>query len=565
MRSLLVPLLLVLGACATPVAPTGGPTDTTPPTLVESSPADGTTNVTEPTLTLTFSERLAATAASAVTVTPPSETPPEVRVRARQLEITLPELRDSTTYVVTVGTALADQRNVALRAPITLAFATGDAIDRGRIAGRIRQPDSGAGAGGLAVWAYALDDTLATPDPRVVAPDYRTETADDGAFTLEYLRPGPYSVVAVEDRNRNARADAGERFAAPPSPARFARAVAAPPDSASPPPDSTVSEAEAPRLGAPNTGTAEPATFWVTALDTIPPVAQRVRALSDRRFALRLSEAVTLRDAAALAGAVAMTDSSSGAPVSVTWYQPQASLFEVYAVADRALSPTPLLVTSDGTDALADSAGLALDPFRLSVTPAVRADTVAARFEAFVPAAADSVTLGRDARPGVRFTSPPGALLDVVEVRAGGAPIDVPFVTRDGVTFVADTSASLPVRFSISVPQGDSSAVQRFVRPGPRDLGGVVGRVEADGPVLVELRPEAGAPILVAADPDGAFVADGLVPGPYTLRVWADLDGDGQWSGGQLAPYRPPEPLVLLPQPVQVRARWETEIDPVTL
>ncbi|PAP77023.1 Ig-like domain-containing protein [Rubrivirga marina] len=531
-------LLLVLAGCATPVAPTGGPADTTPPTLVASSPADGSTNVSDRTLRLTFSERLATNAATAVTVTPPTETPPDVSVSARELRITLHELRDSTTYVVTVGTALADQRNVALRAPITLAFATGDAIDRGRIAGTVRRPETGAGVGGVAVWAYALDDTLGTVDPGVAAPDYRTETGADGPFTLEYLRPGPYFVLAIEDRNRNARADAGERFAAPPAPALLARD-----DSTAP----------------------EPAAFFVTTLDTVPPVAQRLRPLSDRRVALRFDEPVRLLDTAAFGEAVAVTDSASGDRRAVSWYQPAASAFEVYGEAAPPFPSTPLLVTSEGTDALADSAGLGAPPFRLSATPPVRADTASARFDAFVPSAPDSVVLGRDVRPGIRFTSPPGALLDAVEVRAVGETLDVPFVTTDGVTFVPDSSATLPARFTVVAPVGDSTASQRFVVPDARDLGALVGRVEADGPVRVEVRPEAGAPVVVAADSTGAFVADGLLPGPYTLRIWVDRDGDGRWSGGRLWPYEPPEPLVFLAQPVQVRARWETEIDPITL
>jgi hypothetical protein len=531
-------LLVALAGCATPVAPTGGPADTTPPSLVASNPADGATNVTERTLTLTFSERLATNAASAVTVTPPTETPPEVSVNARELRVTLPELRDSTTYVVTVGTALADQRNVALRAPITVAFATGDEIDRGRIAGTVRSPGTGAGVGGLAVWAYALDDSLGTVDPGAAAPDYRTETGADGAFTLEYLRPGPFFVVAVEDRNRNARADPGERFAAPPAPSLTARA-----DSTRP----------------------IPADFFVTGLDTIAPVAQRLRPVSDRRFALRFSEPVRLLDAAAFAEAVTVADSASGEPWGVSWYQTPASVFELYAEASHALPPAPLLVRSQGTDAAVDSAGLGVAAFRLSATPPARSDTVTARFDAFVPSAPDSVVLPRGVRPGVRFTSPPGALLDRVEVRSGGQPLDVPFVTRDGVTFVPDSAIALPRRVTITAPVGDSTATQAVVLPAPRDLGGIVGQVEADGPVRAEVRPEAGAPVIVAADTSGAFVADDLLPGAYTLRIWLDRDGDGRWTGGQLQPYVPPEPLVFLPQSVQVRARWETEIDPVTL
>jgi hypothetical protein len=44
-----------------------------------------------------------------------------------------------------------------------------------------------------------------------------------------------------------------------------------------------------------------------------------------------------------------------------------------------------------------------------------------------------------------------------------------------------------------------------------------------------------------------------------------DRDGDGAWDGGRLAPYAPPEPLRWLPEPVRVRARWETEVEPVRI
>ena len=534
----LVLAALVLGACATPIAPTGGPTDETPPTLVEALPADGATNVSEPTVRLTFSERLAPSAAQAVTVTPEADAPPEVAVEGRDLTVTLPALRDSTTYVVTLGTELADQRNVRLRQPITVAFATGDAIDRGRIAGAVRRPDDGAPAPGLAVWAYALPDSASRPpDVRAVAPDYRTETGADGAFRLDYLRPGPYFVAAVADRNRNGRADAGEAFAAPP------RAALAAADSS---------------LSLP--------TFWVTTRDSIPPEAQRVRALSDRRLAVRFSEPVRLLDAAGLD--VAVTDSATGARVEVTPYQPPASTFEVLLEASRPLGPAPHVVTlaPSSPPALADSAGLAPTAARLTVTPPARADTVEARFAGFLPVEADSAGVLRPGeRPGVRFTSPPGALLEALALVAEEAPRDVPLVTDDGVTFRPDTSAALPQRFALSLTTSDSTYTRTYVVPDARDLGGIAGRVEGGERVVVELRPEAGPAVTVEAGPDGAFVAGGLLPGPYTLRVWDDRDGDGRWTGGALAPYAPPEPLRVLADPVTVRARWETEIDPIQL
>lgn len=540
--------LAALAGCATPVAPTGGPADTTPPALVETVPADGATNVTDRTARLVFSERLATTAAGAVSVTPQGEVPPEVSVSGRELTVTFPSLRDSTTYVITVGTDLADQRSVSLRAPVVVAFATGDTIDRGRIAGAVRQPETGEAAGGLGVWAYALADTTALPDPRAVAPDYRTEAGEDGTFRLEYLRPGPYFVVAVNDRNRNRRLDAGEAFAAPPTPVLRADTAA------------TDSARAAAASGA-------PVDLFVTALDTIPPTAQRVRPLSDRRLAVRFDEPVRLLDAAVLAERAVVADSASGAAVPVVWYQPAGSDFEVVAEAARALPPVPVTVTYAPSDppALADSAGLVPVPFRLAGTPPERADTLRARVDAFLPAPTDSVfTLRRGERPGVRFTAPPGPLLDGVRIEVEGEPQPIAFDVADGVSVRADTAATLPVRFSLVVETPDSTYRQRFAFPADRETGGVVGRVEADDPVVIELRPESGPVVRVAADAEGRFVANGLLPGAYAVRVFVDRDGDGRWSGGALAPYRPPEPLVFLPD-VTVRARWETEIDPVVL
>ena len=543
-RLLLLALAALLGACATPVPPSGGPVDTTPPTLVSSQPETAATGVASPTVTLTFSERLDPTARTAVSVAPVGDVPPEVAVRGREVTVTLPALRDSTTYVVTVGTALKDNHGVALQAPITFAFATGDTIDRGRIAGVVRRPETGAGVP-LAVWAYALADSAAVPATSG-APDYRTETGADGAFALEYLRPGPYAVVAVQDRNRNLRADPGEAFAV--APRRALRA---------------------------DTARAEPAPFWVATLDSIPPRAQRVRPVSDRRFSVRFDEPVQLSDASADGWTV--VDSASGRQAEVGVYQPRDAPFEVFVEARSALAPVPHRVSYRPTSppALADSAGRAAAAFDLSFTPPARPDTVQARFLGFAPAAAgDSVTVLRPgALPGVRFSAPlaPADQAARIAVTADGERLETAFRTTDGVTYqpVRPEQGALPAAFEVAVQTPDSTYHQRFAVAGERETGGLVGRVEvpptADGPVWIEARPASGAPIAVRAQDDGTFSILGLLPGPYTLRAWVDRDGDGRWSGGAVAPYQAPEPLALVLDPLQVRARWETDVPPITL
>ena len=533
-------LLAALAGCATPVAPTGGPADTTPPAYVASLPAQGATRVTGREVRITFSERLdAASAARAVTVTPAGETPPRVRVSGDELVVDLPPLRDSTTYVVTVGTGLSDARRVTLAAPVTVAFATGDRIDAGRIDGVVRRPDDARPAAGLGVWAYALapDTTAAPPDPRTVAPDYRTETGSDGRFRLDYLRPGRYFVVAVADRNRNARADDGEAAAVPPRPSTRA------------------DSADVPRLD-----------LWVAQADTTAPTVRTVRALSDRRLSVRFSEAVELN---AQAGGWTAVDSASGASVALRASQPAPT--EVVLVARRSLPATPHRIRLTAPDALADSAGNALATRDARVTPAARPDTVTARPAAFEPSArADSAAvLAPGAWPGVRFTAAP----DTVVARlldADGEAIPTRPETADGLLtrlVPIDTPAladGRPVRLEVTV--GDSTQTQRVRRLAPDETGGIVGTVpDAPGRVVVEATLADETTLRTTADADGRFAFAGLPAGPVRLRLWADRDADGRWTPGRLAPYAAPEPLLVLAEPVVVRARWDTDVEPERL
>lgn len=534
-------LALSLASCATPTRPTGGPDDTTPPRLVGSVPEAGGLRVAEREVTLTFSERVNPQGVRAVSVVPESGTPPEVEVRGRELRITLDSLRESTTYVVTVSTDLRDQRGVALREPITLAFSTGDELDRGRIAGRVLTPSRGQPAAGLAVWAYRADSTAALPDPRRQPPDYGTQAGADGAFALEYLREGTYFVVAVDDRNRNRRADAGERFAAPPRP--LARA---------------------------DTLESDPLALYVAVADTLAPEVQRLRGLTDRRLAVRFSEAVTLQDADPAAWALADSTSGASAAVRAVYVDPE-SPQEVRMESAEPLAAQTLRVALVRVGAVADSAGNAVEPFERTVTPAVRPDTVAAQFAAFLPASslpADSAqTLRPDKRPGVRFTLPPdSARIASLSVTASGAP--VAFTTEplaDGLSMAIRVAPEVRA-FAVGVVEPDTVRVRRYRRPEPNETGEIVGRVTGTAQsVLVEAVPEAGAPFRAVTDAEGRFRIAGLPPGDYRLRFVVDTDGDGAWSSGRLAPYAPPETVTFADAPQTVRARFETDTGEIAL
>jgi hypothetical protein len=310
-----------------------------------------------------------------------------------------------------------------------------------------------------------------------------------------------------------------------------------------------------------------PLDLFVAVLDTIPPAVSRARARSARRLAVRFDEPIR-RPAE-----VALADSATGRalPVAAAWVAPETPDELMVLAAQPVVAPALL------SAAVADSAGNAAS-VRAGVAPSAAPDTAAVRFAGFLPpgGAADSVFLLQpDARPGVRFSQPLDslALRARVAVRGPEGPLPFAVETDDGVSYRlrldgAPRSFRVEVAGPASGVQGpDTVFVRRYARPGPDALGAILGRAGAPegGTVLVEAHPASGLPFTTTAGPDGAFALRDFPSGDYRLRLVLDRDGDGAWDGGRLAPYVPPEPLRWLTAPVRVRARWETEVEPVRM
>lgn len=544
---LLVVWIALVPGCASPVAPSGGPEDRTPPALETAEPEAGAVNVRAERLVLTFSEPVdERAAAQALSIAPAWATPPEVRARGRRLEVTFPDsLRAQTTYVVTFDTNLRDLRGVALTQPITIAFATGPQLDRGRIEGRVLDPGTGAVVASIDVFAYRLPGAAATdslaldslgvplPDPTTDDLDYRTQTGADGRFTLDYLRPGPFFVVAIADGNRNRQADAGEAYAVPFESVAQARE----PDSAR---------------------TIEPLRYFRTRLDTIPPVPTRIRTRSARRLAVRFDEPIVLRDREPM---WALVDTTTGSTATVRSVYADDDPQQLVLFTDS-LPPTPHRLWLTRPEAVADSAGNAALPDTLAFTPSTEPDTLQTRFLGFIPDGSRQVQADS---AGVRFSAPPdsAARARIAATDTLGTALDLRLTSRDGRRYWIVPETYEPFRLSVREP--DSIYVQTFTPLSADERGELAGVVTgAASPVFVEVT--AGATrIVVQAETDGTFRISGLPEGEVSVRAFADRNGNGRWDGGRLVPYVPPEPLVFLERPPSIRPRWETVADTFAL
>ncbi len=198
--------VLLLAGCAGQVPPDGGPIDYEPPKIVSSYPANNTTQFHDQKIAIKFDKYVDRRSVEQSIFISPNVGELEFEWSGREIEIRFTEkLREQRTYVVNIGTDVVDLHNKNRMAQaFSLAFSTGDAIDRGAIEGQIVGAQPKDPPEGVMVFAYLLfpgaPDTL---NPITTKPDYITQTGKSGNFALRYLLLGSYRLLAVRDEYHN--------------------------------------------------------------------------------------------------------------------------------------------------------------------------------------------------------------------------------------------------------------------------------------------------------------------------------------------------------------------------
>lgn len=217
--------LWLFAACATEVAPQGGPEDRTPPKIVKIYPDSGTTRFSGNRIVIEFNKFVSMQSLRAAVFFSPALEDVEIRGSGLEAEIIIYDtLKPNRTYTYTLTSDLKDTRGNALEKSYTFAFSTGDKIDSGIIAGRVFGQNNRPLKGAL-VLAYYLPDNDSlyadTLNPAKQKPDYIAQTDSAGRFQLSYLVEGAYRLIAIEDRIQNRRYDVAEEpFAVPIHPVR---------------------------------------------------------------------------------------------------------------------------------------------------------------------------------------------------------------------------------------------------------------------------------------------------------------------------------------------------------
>ena len=204
---------LLLASCANRgQGPQGGPRDSIPPVVMKETPLNGTLNFTGKEIVVQFDEYIQLDDVQKnVLISPPQQTPPEVKAIGKKLSVVFQEdLIDSTTYTLDFGPAICDYNEKVPLEGYVFSFSTGDVIDSLAISGKLYDAATLNPMPFVIVGIHGnlSDSALSTiPFTRI------TRTDSEGNFIIHNIHAGTYRLYALNDISRDYIYQPGEALA----------------------------------------------------------------------------------------------------------------------------------------------------------------------------------------------------------------------------------------------------------------------------------------------------------------------------------------------------------------
>ncbi|MDE6654263.1 MAG: Ig-like domain-containing protein, partial [Muribaculaceae bacterium] len=189
-------------ACASIGRPEGGKRDETPPVYVSSNPAPGATKVNRQQIDIYFNENVQLEDAfNKVVVSPAQKNNARVSANGKHVKVLLQDsLKPNTTYTIDFADAIKDLNEGNVLDGFSTYFSTGDSIDTLSISGVVLQARNLEPAQGMLVGVYSNPSDTAI---RTLPLERIARTNQLGQFSVLNLKPGSYSVYALNDLNRD--------------------------------------------------------------------------------------------------------------------------------------------------------------------------------------------------------------------------------------------------------------------------------------------------------------------------------------------------------------------------
>ena len=204
----------ILARCANIMMPEGGPKDSLPPAVVNMTPAFGTTNFTDKRVFIEFDEYVQLRDQMKEFYTSPfMKIKPTLLVRGRGIQIDISDtLLDNTTYALNFGSSIRDNNEGNPLNSFRYVFSTGPTVDSLVMSGyTVDAYKKDSVSKTFVLFFQAGKDSFPEYDSTLfkARADVVGRAENNGIFVTENLKPIPYRVYAMEDRNGNEMYDPG--------------------------------------------------------------------------------------------------------------------------------------------------------------------------------------------------------------------------------------------------------------------------------------------------------------------------------------------------------------------
>ncbi len=518
---------LTLTGCASISTPEGGPRDTVPPTLVNSSPADQAVNVNTNNVRLQFDEAVQqVTLQKELMITPNTDNKYKIRFDDEVMELVFDKpLQDSTTFIFNFRNGIADITERNLVRGLRLSFSTGSYIDSSKVGGEVVNLMTQLPEKDVVVALYPANDTM---NIRKTRPYYQSLTDANGKFNFENIKEDTYRIYALQDAN-----------------------------------SSNLYDNENERIGflaKPITITADTQQVKIQTfkIDTKKPIPLQRQKFIDR-FTLNYSEGVQSISTKATTG----TDSINYK------IQPDGRTVELFR-SDK-FTGGRVLVTA------IDSAGNnTLDSVHVDFGQTYTQRLQGAQFKI-----TNKTNTPQTFRPGQKATiefqgqikingkTPITIVTDSATQQTLSYPEQVMLdKTKTELSFTVPALQARTTGYTIVIDSVQVQPVHPVKLNYPR-LQLVVAEAQANGSVKGTVTTTAKSFILQLVDPQYNIVRElkngrtfnfrDVGPGVYRFRILIDENNNGKWERGTADFNKEPEPVYIHPETVEIRANWELE------
>ncbi|MES2430078.1 MAG: Ig-like domain-containing domain [Bacteroidota bacterium] len=191
-------IIVLATGCAQIGAPTGGAKDSIPPVLIKATPENGSINISNNKITLTFDEYIdVRDAQTNVLVSPYPKANPIIDYRLKTVTIRLKDtLLPNTTYSIDFGNAIRDNNEGNPFKNFTYVFSTGSTIDSLQLTGKVILAENGKIDTTMTAMLYKIGDDSMVQKRK---PDYIARLNNEGEFVFKNLAAGSYNVYALKD------------------------------------------------------------------------------------------------------------------------------------------------------------------------------------------------------------------------------------------------------------------------------------------------------------------------------------------------------------------------------